>query len=42
MRALVTTQPLAGHFHPVVPLARRLAAAGHDVAVACSPSFCYS
>jgi UDP:flavonoid glycosyltransferase YjiC (YdhE family) len=40
MRALITTQPGFGHFHPLVPLAQALAAAGHEVAVACAPSFC--
>lgn len=29
-----------GDFHPLLPLARALAAAGHEVAFACSPSFC--
>lgn len=40
MRVLFTTNAMAGHFHPLVPLARAAAAAGHDVAVACSGSFC--
>lgn len=39
MRVLFTTQPAFGHFHPLVPLAHSLAAAGHEVAVACSRSF---
>ena len=39
MRVLVTTQPGFGHFHPLVPLAQALATAGHEVAVACAPSF---
>jgi UDP:flavonoid glycosyltransferase YjiC (YdhE family) len=39
MRALITTQPGFGHFHPLVPLAQALATAGHEVAVACAPSF---
>ncbi len=39
MRILFTTQPGAGHFNPLVPFARALATAGHDVAVACAPSF---
>lgn len=39
MRVLFTTQPGVGHFHPLVPLARALLAAGHAVAVACAPSF---
>ncbi len=40
MRVLFTTQPALGHFHPQVPLARALAAAGHEVAFACAASFC--
>lgn len=39
MRVLVTTQPGLGHFHPLVPLARALAAAGHEVAFVSSRSF---
>ena len=39
MRILFTTQPGAGHFNPLVPFAHALAAAGHDVAVACAASF---
>lgn len=39
MHVLFTTHPAAGHFHPQVPLARALAAAGHEVAFACSPAF---
>jgi len=39
MRVLFTIQPAFGHFHPLVPLAHALAAAGHEVAVACSRSF---
>src|SRR5579859_2863623 len=39
MRVLFTTHPAVGHFHPQVPLARAVAAAGHDVAFACSPAF---
>ncbi len=34
MRVLVTTSPLIGHVFPLVPLARALGAAGHDVLVA--------
>jgi UDP:flavonoid glycosyltransferase YjiC (YdhE family) len=37
---LFTIQPALGHFHPVVPLARALVAAGHEVAFATSRSFC--
>jgi len=40
MRVLFTSQPSVGHFHPLVPLAHALKAAGHEVAVACAPSFC--
>ncbi len=39
MRILFTTQPGAGHFNPLVPFARALVTAGHEVAVACAPSF---
>jgi UDP:flavonoid glycosyltransferase YjiC (YdhE family) len=39
MRVLFTTHPAEGHFHPQVPLARALRAAGHEVAFACSPSY---
>jgi UDP:flavonoid glycosyltransferase YjiC (YdhE family) len=39
MRALFTTHPGEGHFHPQVPLARALSAAGHEVAFACSPAY---
>ncbi len=39
MRVLFTTQPASGHFHPLVPLASALVAAGHEVAFACSPLF---
>jgi len=35
----MTVQPAFGHLHPVVPLARALAAAGHDVVLASSASF---
>ena len=34
MRALLTCRPLAGHYRPMLPLARSLAQAGHDVAFA--------
>jgi len=40
MRALFTTQPATGTFRPLVPIARALVDAGHEVAFACSPSFC--
>jgi len=39
MRALFTTQPAIGSFRPLVPLARALADAGHDVAFAGAASF---
>jgi UDP:flavonoid glycosyltransferase YjiC (YdhE family) len=39
MRALFTTHPAYGHFHPLVPVARALRDAGHDVAVATSDRF---
>ena len=34
MRALLTCRPLAGHYRPMLPLARALAEAGHEVAFA--------
>ncbi len=39
MRILFTTLAEAGHFHPLVPIARAAIAAGHEIAFACSPSF---
>jgi UDP:flavonoid glycosyltransferase YjiC (YdhE family) len=39
MRALFTVQPSVGHLHPLVPVARTLSDAGHDVAVCSSTSF---
>jgi UDP:flavonoid glycosyltransferase YjiC (YdhE family) len=36
MRVLITTL----HIHPVIPLAQALEAAGHQVALACSPADC--
>ena len=39
MRVLFTTQPIPSHLHPLVPLARALADAGHDVAFATARSF---
>jgi len=39
MRMLFTTLQLAGHFQPLVPIARAAVAAGHDVAFACAASF---
>ncbi len=39
MRFLFTTLPLVGHFHPLLPFARGLHAAGHAVAFAAPASF---
>ncbi len=39
MRVLFTTFPAYGHFHPLVPLARALQQAGHEVAFATAESF---
>jgi UDP:flavonoid glycosyltransferase YjiC (YdhE family) len=39
LRALFTTLPFYGHFHPLVPFARALADAGHEVAFATGASF---
>lgn len=39
MRALFTTHPGFGHFHPLVPLARALQQAGHEVAFATAAPF---
>ena len=39
MRVLFTCLPAHGHFHPLVPLARAAAAAGHDVAFATGEPF---
>ena len=39
MRVLFTTQPGDGHFNPLVPLARALQDAGHEVAFACPAPF---
>jgi MGT family glycosyltransferase len=39
MRVLFTVQPAAGHLHPLVPVARALSEAGHDVAVCSASSF---
>ena len=40
MRVLFTCVIGHGHFHPMVPLARALQAAGHQVSVATDPAFC--
>jgi UDP:flavonoid glycosyltransferase YjiC (YdhE family) len=39
MRILFTSHPGFGHFHPLVPVARALAQAGHEVAFATAASF---
>ena len=39
MRALFTTVAASGHFHPLVPFARAVEAAGHDIAFATAASF---
>jgi hypothetical protein len=39
VRILFTTQPAAGHLHPLVPLAQALVTGGHEVKFACSASF---
>src|SRR3712207_3781827 len=36
MRVLFTTQPATSHLRPLVPLARALREAGHEVAFACA------
>lgn len=40
MRVLLATQPGSGHWHPLVPLARALDTAGHEVAFATAPGVC--
>jgi UDP:flavonoid glycosyltransferase YjiC (YdhE family) len=40
MKVLFTTHPLSGHWHPLVPFARALEDAGHDVAFATTPRGC--
>src|SRR5438309_3468098 len=39
MRVLFSTTPGDGHFLPVVPLARAVAGAGHEVAFATGPEY---
>ena len=39
MRVLFTCQPALGHFHPLVPIARALETAGHEVAFATPSTF---
>jgi UDP:flavonoid glycosyltransferase YjiC (YdhE family) len=38
VRALFTTNPLMGHVHPLVPVARAMSRAGHEVSWATSPA----
>lgn len=40
MRVLLTSQPGWGHWHPLIPIARALEAAGHEVAFASTPRAC--
>ena len=40
MRVLFTTNPGSGHWHPLIPFADALRAAGHEVAFATAPSAC--
>lgn len=40
MRILLTCSPAYGHFHPMGPLGRALADAGHEVAFATASDFC--
>jgi glycosyltransferase, MGT family len=39
MRVLFSSLPAVGHFNSMMPMARAVAAAGHDVAVCCAPTF---
>jgi UDP:flavonoid glycosyltransferase YjiC (YdhE family) len=39
MRVLFTVHPAAGHLHPLIPVARALSGAAHEVAVASAASF---
>ena len=39
VRVLFVTQPGDGHLNPLVPIANEVRSAGHDVAIATSPSF---
>lgn len=40
MRVLFTTNPQSGHWHPLVPFADALRAAGHEAAFATTPAAC--
>jgi UDP:flavonoid glycosyltransferase YjiC (YdhE family) len=42
MRILFTSRPAFGHLHPLIPLARAAAAAGHEVAFATGEPFRYA
>jgi UDP:flavonoid glycosyltransferase YjiC (YdhE family) len=42
MRVLFTTLPSSGHWHPLIPFADSLRAAGHEVAFATTPVTCSS
>ena len=39
VRFLFTTLPEPGHFHPLIPIARAVVRAGHEVAFGCAASF---
>ena len=38
MRILLTSNPLVGHWLPMLPLARAAQAAGHEIVVAAGPN----
>ena len=40
MRVLFTTNPQSGHWHPLVPFAEALRAAGHEIVFATTPTAC--
>lgn len=42
MKILLTAQPAYGHLGPLLPLAHAATAAGHEVEVACAPSFAHA
>jgi UDP:flavonoid glycosyltransferase YjiC (YdhE family) len=42
VRILLTAQPAYGHLGPLLPLAHAATAAGHEVEVACAPSFAHA
>ena len=39
MRVLFTSLPATGHFNSIMPLAKAVAAAGHDVAICCTSAY---